>query len=166
MEIPLAINGFPRSLTMQADGYCAPSPCYPCLVCFSCLSLYSGPHHILQPPTTAFSIAPRPQSFGQAIPPFNVTHPLSTKPNSDPNFSPETSKIPLTWSICPSVTLYAHITMDEHESWLPISPMKTRVTERAGAQPSSSWSSQRLIQHPSIHILYLIFACWRSKLVS
>ena len=96
MEIPLAINGFPRSFTMQADGYCAPSPCYPCLVRFSCLSLCSGPHHILQSPTTACSIAPRPQSFGQAIPPFNVTHPLSTKPNSDPNFSPETSKIPLT----------------------------------------------------------------------
>lgn len=138
MEIPLAINGFPRSLTMQADGYCAPSPCYPCLARFSCLSLCSGHSHILQSPTTAFSIAPRPQSFGQAIPPFNVTHPLSTKPNSDPNFSPRDLQDPSHLVYCPSVTLYAHITMDEYESWSPISPMKPRVTERAGAQPSSS----------------------------
>ena len=96
MEILLAINGFPRSLTMQADGYCVPSPYYPCLVHFSCLSLYPGPHHTLQPLITACSAAPRPQSFGQAIPPSDVTYPLSTKPNSDPNFSPETSKIPRT----------------------------------------------------------------------
>jgi len=95
MEILLAINGFSRSLTLQADGYCVPSPYYPCLFHFSCLSLCSGPHHILQPPIKACSMAPTPQSFGQAIPPPNVIRPLSAKPNSDPNFSPETSKIPL-----------------------------------------------------------------------
>lgn len=71
-------------------------PILPLPCSLSSLSQYPGPHHTVQPLITARSAAPRPQSFGQAIPPSDVTYPLSTKPNSDPNFSPETSKIPRT----------------------------------------------------------------------
>ena len=107
-EILIAVNGSPRSLTMQADENCAPSPYCPCLVRFSCLSLCSGSHHVAQPPTTAahppFSrlalflpyFSPLHKPFHSLILSFCPHFPdeahVSSKPSSDPNFSPKPSE--------------------------------------------------------------------------